>query len=64
MIEGLGDKAGMFNGAPDNGLPPNVIMLYVVKGRSFITIGIGGIADKAAGLEKAKQVAQKILAQL
>ena len=63
-IEGLGDKAGMFNGAPENGLPPNVIMLYVVKGRSFITIGIGGIADEAAGLEKAKQVAQKILAQL
>jgi len=53
----------MFNGAPENGLPPNVIMLYVVKGRSFITIGIGGIADEA-GLEKAKQVAQKILAQL
>jgi len=64
VIEGLGDKAGMFNGAPENGLPPNVIMLYVVKGRSFITIGIGGLADEAAGLEKAKQVAQKILAQL
>ena len=63
-IEGLGDKAGMFNGAPENGLPPNVVMLYVVKGRSFITIGIGGIADEAAALEKAKQVAQKILAQL
>ena len=64
MIEDLGDKAGMFNGAPENGLPPNVIMLYVVKGRSFITIGIGGIADEAAVLEKAKQAAQKILAQL
>ncbi len=46
MIEDLGDKAGMFNGAPENGLPPNVIMLYVVKGRSLITIGIGGIADE------------------
>jgi hypothetical protein len=54
----------MFNGAPENGLPPNVIMLYVVKGRSLITIGIGGIADEAAALEKAKQVAQKIMAQL
>jgi len=64
VIEGLGDKAGVFNGAPENGLPPNVIMLYVVKGRSFITIGIGGIADETAALEKAKQVAQKILAQL
>src|SRR5438094_235824 len=64
VIEGLGDKAGMFNGAPENGLPPNVIMLYVVKGRSFITIGIGGMADEVAALEKAKQVAEKILAQL
>jgi hypothetical protein len=64
VIEGVGDKAGMFTGAPENGLPPNVIMLYVVKGRSLITIGIGGIADEAAALEKAKQVTQKILAQL
>src|SRR4026207_812025 len=31
MIEGVGDKAGMFTGAPENGLPPDVIMLYVVK---------------------------------
>jgi hypothetical protein len=54
----------MFTGAPENGLPANVIMLYVVKGRSLITIGIGGIADEAAALEKAKQVAEKILAQL
>ena len=64
VIEGVGDKAGMFTGAPENGLPPNVIMLYVVKGRSLITIGIGGIADEAGALEKAKQVAEKILAQL
>ena len=64
VIEGVGDKAGMFSGAPENGLPPNVIMLYVVRGRSLITIGIGGIADEAAALEKAKQVAEKILAQL
>ena len=64
VIEGVGDKAGMFTGAPENGLPANVIMLYVVKGRSLITIGIGGIADEAAALEKAKQVAEKILAQL
>jgi hypothetical protein len=64
VIEGVGDKAGMFTGAPENGLPENVIMLYVVKGRSLITIGIGGIADEAEALEKAKQVAEKILAQL
>ena len=64
VIEGVGDKAGMFTGAPENGLPPNVIMLYVVKGRSLITIGIGGMEDEAAALEKAKQVAEEILAQL
>jgi hypothetical protein len=64
VIEGLGDKAGIFNGAPENGLPPDVIMLYVVKGKSFITIGIGGMADEVVALEKAKQVAEKILAQL
>ena len=63
-IDGLGERAAILNGVPENGLPPNVIMLYVVKGRSLITIGIGGIADEAAALEKAKQVAEKILAQL
>src|SRR5207249_8929265 len=62
VIEGLGDKTGMVNSAPDNGLPPNVIMLYVVKGRAFINIGIGRIVDKGPGLAKGKQVEQKILA--
>jgi hypothetical protein len=35
----------------------------VVKGQSFVTIGVGGMADEAA-LTKAKQVAEKVLAQL
>lgn len=64
MIEGLGDKAGMLNGVPENGLPPNAIMLYVLKGESFITIGISGMVDEVAALEKAEEVARKILAQL
>jgi hypothetical protein len=63
-IDGLGDRAAMLNGVPENGLPPNVIMLYVVKGKSFVTIGVGGIADEEAALTKAKQVAEKVLAQL
>jgi hypothetical protein len=63
-IDGLGERAAMLNGVPENGLPPNVIMLYVVKGKSFVTIGIGGIADEEAALTKAKQVAEKVLAQL
>jgi len=41
-----------------------VIMLYVVKGQSFVTIGVGGMADEEAALTKAKQVAEKVLAQL
>ena len=63
-VQGLGDKAGMFNGAPQNGLPPNVVMLYVVKGNAFITVGIGGMSDEAATLKKARGVAEKVLAQL
>jgi hypothetical protein len=63
-VDDLGDKAGMFNGSPQNGLPPNVVMLYVVKGKSFITIGLSGIKDENAALEKAKTIARKILAQL
>jgi hypothetical protein len=62
-IEGLGEKAAVLNGVPENGLPPNVVMLYVVKGNSFITIGIGGMADEDAALTKAKQIVEKILAQ-
>jgi hypothetical protein len=63
-IDGLGERAAMLNGVPENGLPPNVIMLYVVKGKSFVTIGVGGMADEETALTKAKQVAEKVLAQL
>jgi hypothetical protein len=63
-IDGLGERAAMLNGVPENGLPPNVIMLYVVKGKSFVTIAVGGMADEEAALTKAKQVAEKVLAQL
>src|SRR5436190_8804737 len=63
-VDDLGDRAGMFNGAPENGLPANVVMLYVVKGKFFVTVGIGGLKDEAVASEKAKEVARKILAQL
>jgi len=63
-IDGLGERAGMLNGTPENGLPPNVIMLYVVKGKSFVTIGVAGMADEEVALTKAKQVAERVLAQL
>ena len=63
-IDGLGERAAMLTGVPENGLPPNVIMLYVVKGKSFVTIGVAGMADEEAALTKAKQVAEKVLEQL
>jgi hypothetical protein len=61
-ISGLGDKARMSHGT-QSGLPSQVVMLYVVKGNALITIGLGGLDDDV-GEEKAKSVAQKILAQL
>jgi hypothetical protein len=61
-ISGLGDKARMSSGT-QGGLPSQVVMLYVVKGNALITVGLGGFDDDVAG-EKAKSVAQKILAQL
>lgn len=63
-VDQLGDEAGLFSGMPENGLPPNVIMLYVVKGKFFITIGIGGMSNEATALDKAKEVARKILTQV
>jgi hypothetical protein len=61
-VDGLGDKAEMFTG--DSGAASDVLMLYVAKDNSFITIGLGGINDGSAALAKAKEVANKILAKL
>jgi hypothetical protein len=61
-ISGLGDKARMSRGA-ESGLPSHVVMLYVIKGNSLVTVGLSGFDDDAAA-EKVKTVAQKILAQL
>jgi hypothetical protein len=63
MISGLGDRARLSSGA-DSGLPPHVMMLYVVKSNVLITVGISGFDDDALALEKAKTVAQKLLAGL
>lgn len=61
-IPGLGDKARLTSGA-EGGLPSRVVMLYVVKGNALITVGLSGF-DEDAAVEKAKSVAQKIVAQL
>jgi hypothetical protein len=61
-VAGLGDKARMSSGV-EGGLPPRVVMLYVIKGNALITIGLGGLDDEVAQ-EKIKDVAQKIIAEL
>lgn len=62
-VAGLGDKAALASEGAEKGLS-HVLMLYVVKGNAFITVGIGGINDEKAALEKAKMLARKILAKL
>jgi hypothetical protein len=63
-VTGVGDTAQMLVGGGDGRLASRVLMLYVVKGSAFLTIGVGGFADDAIALEKAKTVAQKILERL
>jgi hypothetical protein len=62
-LPGFGDKAALASEGAQNGLS-HLLMLYVVKGNAFITVGIGGINDEKAALEKAKALARKILAKL
>ena len=62
VVSGLGDKAQVHSGA-ESGLPGNVLMLYVIKGNSLITVGVAGL-DQDVALEKTKSVAQRILAKL
>jgi len=63
-VSGIGDSAQMFTGGSDSGFASRVLMLYVAKGNAFLTIGVGGFADDAVALEKAKTVAQKLLEHL
>ena len=62
-VSGVGDKASAASGTA-SGLPARVMMLYVVKGNALVTIGLSGLEDDAAALDKAKTVAQKLLAHL
>lgn len=62
-VPGLGDRARLCSGA-ESGLPPHVVMLYVVKGNALVTIGVSGLDDDVLAGEKAKTVAQKVLATL
>jgi hypothetical protein len=62
-VQGLGDKAEFSHG-DDSNLPLHAVMLYVTKGNAFVTVGLGGLADDSMALEKAKNIAQKILEHL
>src|SRR4051812_22275151 len=62
-ISGLGDKARISSGV-QAGLPLQVVILYVVKGKALITVGLGGFEDENVATEKVKGAAQKIVAQL
>jgi hypothetical protein len=62
-IDNLGDRAGVFTSGPQGGLS-RVLMLYVAKGNSLVTVGFGGMDDENMAMEKAKALAKKILKQL
>ena len=63
-VSGLGDAAQICTAGGENGFESRVLMLYVAKGKAFLTIGLGGFADDAVALDKAKTVAQKLLEHL
>ena len=63
-VDGIGDKAEVFSGGGNTGTGARVLMLYVVKGKAFLTIGVGGFDDEAVALDKAKAIAQKLLEHL
>jgi hypothetical protein len=62
-ITGLGDKARLSSGE-ESGLPARTIMLYVIKGNALVTVGLAGLDDDAVATERARTVAEKILAEL
>lgn len=63
-VTGIGDAAQMFAAGGETGFASRVLMLYVVKGGAFMTIGVSGFANDAVALEKAKTVAQKLVDHL
>ena len=61
-VSGLGDKAQIYGG-PQGGLAANVVMLYVIKSNSLVTVGISGLEEDIAS-EKAKRLALQIVKQV
>jgi hypothetical protein len=63
-VSGIGDAAKMSTAGGESGFASRVLMLYVAKANAFLTIGVSGFSNDAVALEKAKTVAQKLLAHL
>lgn len=63
-VPSVGDAAQMFTAGGESGPASRVLMLYVVKGGAFMTIGVSGFPNDAVALEKAKTVAQKLIDRL
>jgi hypothetical protein len=63
-VSGVGDVAQMSTAGGETGFASRVLMLYVVKGGAFLTIGVSGFSNDAVALEKAKTVAQKLIDRL
>ena len=62
-ISGLGEKAAVVREGPEKG-PSHVVMLYVAKKNTFVTVGISGVDDEKVATNKAKTLAKKILGKL
>src|SRR5256886_1194135 len=63
-VSDVGDAAQMFTGGRESGFASRMLMLYVAKGNTFLTVGLAGFGDDTVALEKAKTVAQKLLEHL
>jgi hypothetical protein len=61
-VFGIDGKAFVAAGA-EGALPNNVLMLYILRQNTLVTIGVGGF-DPDAALQIAKTIAKKILPQL
>ena len=62
-ISGVGDKAAVVREGPEKG-PSHVVMLYVARKNTFVTVGISGVDDEKIATQKAKTLAKKILGKL
>src|ERR1700736_2691655 len=46
-VSDVGDAAQMFTGGAESGFASRMLMLYVAKGNTFLTVGLAGFGDDA-----------------